>query len=514
MRTESCSVGRYLFLHPKPSPRSSSRARLMAVAALLACVCIGTLFSGVSFAQEETVAAATAVASGPHSVPHLKGTYDTGSIAWIMVSAALVFFMMPGLALFYGGMVRAKNVLNMFMLVMVCIPLIAVEWVAYGYNMAFAVPSAIALDAGKGPDGQDLPKHSYLGWDPGLVFFKSFAEPGVDGPNAYERIVTSGDTLDATPNGVPELLFAIYQMMFAIITPALIVGAIAERAKFSAWCIFAVLWATIVYNPVCHWVWNVNGWLFQKGVLDFAGGTVVHVLAGVSALALLMILPKRRGYPGSQFVPHSVGWTLIGATMLMVGWFGFNAGSAVAVGKDFLPVAGGVAVLAFATTALAGSSAAGAWMLAEWFKVGKPTALGFASGMVAGLVAITPCAGHVTPLSGLIIGAIGGVVCFLAVQAKPLIGYDDSLDVVGVHGVGGALGALLVGVFSIRPVMGGFDQLMIQLQGLLWSGGYAFVCTLILGILIDKTIGFTVGKDVENQGLDIAEHGESAYHFN
>jgi Amt family ammonium transporter len=486
----------------------------MAVAGLLACVCLGTLFSGVGFAQEEAVAAVSSVTSSPHSVPHLKGTYDTGSIAWIMVSAALVFFMMPGLALFYGGMVRAKNVLNMFMLVMVCIPLIAVEWVAYGYNMAFAVPSAIALDAGKGPDGQDLPKHSYLGWDPGLVFFKSFAEPGVDGPNAYERIVTSGDTLEATPNGVPELLFAIYQMMFAIITPALIVGAIAERAKFSAWCIFAVLWATIVYNPVCHWVWNVNGWLFQKGVLDFAGGTVVHVLAGVSALALLMILPKRRGYPGSQFVPHSVGWTLIGATMLMVGWFGFNAGSAVAVGKDFLPVAGGVAVLAFATTALAGSSAAGAWMLAEWFKVGKPTALGFASGMVAGLVAITPCAGHVTPLSGLIIGAIGGVVCFLAVQAKPLIGYDDSLDVVGVHGVGGALGALLVGVFSIRPVMGGFDQLMIQLQGLLWSGGYAFVCTLILGILIDKTIGFTVGKDVENQGLDIAEHGESAYHFN
>ena len=447
------------------------------------------------------------------SAPHLKGTYDTGSIAWMMVSAALVFFMMPGLALFYGGMVRAKNVLNMFMLVMVCIPLVALEWVAYGYNMAFAVPSAIAFDAGKGPDGEDLPKHSYLGWDPGLLFMKSFAELTVDGKNSYERIVTSGDTVDAAPNGVPELLFAVYQMMFAIITPALIVGAIAERVKFSAWCLFVVLWTTIVYNPVCHWVWNVNGWLFQKGVLDFAGGTVVHVLAGVSALALLLILPKRKGYPGAQFVPHSVGWTLIGAAMLMVGWFGFNAGSAIAVGKDFLPVAGGVAVLAFATTAIAGSAASGSWMVAEWLKVGKPTALGFASGMVAGLVAITPCAGHVSPLGAMIIGLVSGVVCFLAVQAKPLLGYDDSLDVVGVHGVGGALGALLVGLFCIRPVMGGTTQLLIQLQGLLWSGGYAFVCTLILGYLIHKTIGFTVHPNTESVGLDIVEHGESAYHY-
>ena len=447
------------------------------------------------------------------SAPHLKGTYDTGSTAWVLISAALVFFMMPGLALFYGGMVRAKNVLNMFMLVMVCIPIVAVEWVAYGYNMAFAVPSAIALDAGKGPDGQDLPKHSYLGWDPGLVFMQSFADMTVDGPNAYERIVTSGDTVDATPNGVPELLFAMFQMMFAIITPALIVGAVAERVKFSAWCVFVALWATIVYNPVCHWVWNVNGWLFQKGVLDSAGGTVVHVLAGVSALALLLILPKRKGYPGAQFVPHSVGWTLIGAAMLMVGWFGFNSGSAIAVGKDFLPVAGGVAVLAFATTAIAGSAASGAWMFVEWLKVGKPTALGFASGMVAGLVAITPCAGHVSPLAALIIGIISGVVCFLAVQAKPLLGYDDSLDVVGVHGVGGALGALLVGLFCMRPALGGTAQFLIQLEGLLWSGGYAFLCTLVLGILIDKTIGFTVHPMAQSEGLDIAEHGESAYHL-
>ncbi len=300
-------------------------------------------------------------------------------------------------------------------------------------------------------------------------------------------------------------------MMFAIITPALIVGAIAERVKFSAWCLFVVLWATIVYDPVAHWVWNVNGWLFQKGVLDFAGGTVVHVLAGVSALALILILPKRRGYPGGPFLPHSIGWTLIGAGMLMVGWFGFNAGSAIAVGKDFLPVAGAVAAMAFATTAIAGSAAAGSWMLAEWMVAGKPTALGVASGMVAGLVVITPCAGHVSPGSALIIGLIGGVVCFFAVLAKQKIKYDDSLDVVGVHGVGGALGALLVGWFAVRPVMGGIDQLSLQAQGLAATGVYAFVCTLVLGLLIHKTIGFTVDEQTEDEGLDVKEHGEVAY---
>ncbi len=481
--------------------------RWIGFAAVLAAVVFG---SGESSSRAFAEGGAS---TAPPIPPHVAGTYDTGSIAWVLVSSALVFLMMPGLALFYGGMVRAKNLLNMFMLVMVCVPLIAIEWVAYGYSMAFAVPSAIAIDAGLDAAGNPLPAHSYLGWDPSLLFMKAFAEIGVDGPNAYERVVTSGDTVGAAPNGVPELLFATFQMMFAIITPALIVGAVAERVKFSSWCVFTLLWATLVYNPVCHWVWNVNGWLFQKGVLDFAGGTVVHVLAGASALALLLILPKRRGFPGSQFVPHSVGWTLIGAAILMVGWFGFNAGSAIAVGKDYLPVAGGVAVLAFATTAIAGSAASGAWMMAEWIKVGKPTALGFASGMVAGLVAITPCAGHVSPGSAMVIGILGGIVCFLAVQAKPMLGYDDSLDVVGVHGVGGALGALLVGYFSIRPVTGSLDQVLIQLQGLLWSGGYAFLVSLVLGLVIHKTMGLTVTPETEAQGLDIVEHGESAYHL-
>lgn len=495
------------------------------VMALIVMV-FGLSFSATASRAEEPakpVAEATSAPGEPQPAPPAEAPaaptsapkYDTGSIAWLMVSAALVFFMMPGLALFYGGMVRSKNLLNMFMCVMVCAPLIAIQWVSFGYSLAFAVPSAIAVDAGKNDDGTDKPKLSYLGWDSELVFLKSFNQvTPVDGPNSYGKVLTSGDTTDAVSIGIPELLFAMFQMMFAIITPALIVGAVAERIKFGPWCLFVVIWSTVVYDPVCHWVWNVNGWLFQKGVLDFAGGTVVHVLAGASALALILILPKRRGYPGPQFMPHSIGWTLIGAAFLMVGWFGFNAGSAIAVGKDYLPVAGAVAVMAFATTAIAGSAATGSWLLAERIVVGKATALGLASGMVAGLVVITPCAGHVTPFGALLIGLIGGLVCFFFVYAKQYIKYDDSLDVVGVHGVGGALGALLVGIFAIRPVVDNAAQLWLQAQGLVITGAYAFICTLILGLLIHKTIGFTVEARTEDEGLDLVEHGEVAYRLN
>lgn len=499
--------------------------RKWALASLLGMMVLGSLTVNPVFAQDKPEEKPTAAATEKPAAPTAEKpaepaatsatappVYDTGSTAWIMVSAALVFFMMPGLALFYGGMVRSKNLLNMFMCVMVCAPLIAIQWVAIGYNLAFAVPSAIAVDNGKNDDGTEKPKLSYLGWDPELVFMKSFAQvTPVDGPNSYGKILTSGDTTGAVPIGIPELMFAMFQMMFAIITPALIVGAVAERLKFSAWCLFVVIWSTVVYDPVAHWVWNVNGFLFQKGVLDFAGGTVVHVLAGVSALALILILPKRKGYPGPQFIPHSIGWTLIGAALLMVGWFGFNAGSAIAVGKDYLPVAGAVAVMAFATTAIAGSAATGSWLLAEKIMVGKPTALGLGSGMVAGLVVITPCAGHVSPFGALIIGLIGGAFCFIAVYCKQFIKYDDSLDVVGVHGVGGALGALLVGLFAVRPLAGGVEQFMLQAQGLLITGVYAFVWTLIIGLVIHKTIGFTVDEKTEDEGLDIVEHGESAY---
>ncbi len=446
------------------------------------------------------------------SVPaHLSGTVDTGSTAWLLVSAVLVCFMMPGLALFYGGMVRAKNLLNMFMCVMVCIPIVTIQWVVCGYSLTFAGTSAITAGGGQDAEGGTTPKVSFLGWDSSLVMLKGFSSADPASPEYYGKIVTSGDTTGSAATGVPELMFSMFQMMFAIITPALIVGAIAERVKFSAWCLFVVLWATLVYDPVAHWVWNVNGWLFQKGVLDFAGGTVVHVLAGASALALILILPKRHGYPTAPFLPHSIGWTLMGAGFLMVGWFGFNAGSAVAVGKDFLPVSGVVAVMAFATTAIAGGAAAGSWMLAEWIHVGKPTALGVASGMVAGLVVITPCAGHVSPGSALLIGLLGGVVCFLGVQMKQFWKYDDSLDVVGVHGVGGALGAVLVGWFAVRPAVGGMDQVMLQLQGIGIATVYGFVVTAVLGLIIHRTIGFTVTERQEDEGLDVTEHNETAY---
>ena len=490
-------------------------------------ICFLVAASGAAYGQEPVAAGATASATDEvvtseevvttevvaAPAPHLAGTIDTGSTTWLMVSSALVFFMIPGLALFYGGMVRSKNVLNMFMCVMVCVPIVTIQWVACGYSLTFAVPSAISSDAGKNDDGSDKPALSYLGWDSSLVFFKGFSDADPASPNYFARIVTSGDTTGAAPTGVPELLFSMFQMMFAIITPALIVGAIAERVKFSAWCLFTVLWATIVYDPVAHWVWNVNGWLFQKGVLDFAGGTVVHILAGTSALALILILPKRHGFPKGPFLPHSIGWTLMGAGFLMVGWFGFNAGSAIAIPGAELPVSGAVAVLAFSTTAIAGSAAAGSWMLVEWWHAGKPTAIGVASGMVAGLVVITPCAGHVSPGSALLIGLIGGVVCFFGVQMKQILKYDDSLDVVGVHGVGGATGALLVGYFVIRPVSvtAGMGQLMVQLQGVVVAGVYGFVMTLILGLLIHKTIGFTVTEHEEEEGLDVTEHGETAY---
>jgi ammonium transporter, Amt family len=501
--------------------------------AIYIAVLILAISSGISSAQETAVSDAPGAVAGQASnlpetktpssavqaesalAPHLAGTIDTGSTTWLLVSAALVFFMMPGLALFYGGMVRAKNVLNMFMCVMVCVPIVTIQWVVCGYSLTFAVDPAISIDGGKNDDGSEKPRISFLGFDSKLIMLQSFSGVDPKVPENYVgKILTTGNTEGAGDSGVPELMFAMFQMMFAIITPALIVGALAERVKFSAWCIFVILWATLVYDPVAHWVWNVTGWLFQKGVMDFAGGTVVHVLAGASALALILILPKRQGFPKGPFLPHSIGWTLMGAAFLMVGWFGFNAGSAVAVGKEFLPVAGSVAVMAFATTAIAGAAATGSWMITEWIHVGKPTAIGVASGMVAGLVVITPCAGHVSPASALIIGLIGGVVCFLGVQMKQVLKYDDSLDVVGVHGVGGAVGALLVGYFAIRPVIGSMDQVMLQFTGIVVAGAYGFVMTAILGLIIHKTIGFTVSEHAEEEGLDLAEHNETAYRLN
>ena len=372
-----------------------------------------TLAAGCRRAAGAEAAAAAAAPRRPR--PRRSGCrrprlpkIDTGSTAWMLVSAALVLLMMPGLALFYGGMVRAKNVLNMFLYVMVCCGVIGVLWVVIGYALVFPV-----VDHADGPakrpdldrhddtrrDGNGSPPSASSASTRTSSACKAFgnvtenARPGT-------RILTSGDTdrrgrEPASRNSI----FAMFQGMFAIITPALIVGAVAERIRFGPLLLFLSIWSIVVYCPIAHMVWNVNGCLFQKGVLDFAGGTVVHVLAGVSALALCLVVGPRKGYGRIPMPPHSLGLTLIGAGLLWFGWFGFNAGSAIAVGKADLPVAGGVAALAFANTQIAAAAAALAWMLVEWLKDGKPTILGFASGMVAGLVVITPCAGHVAPQS-------------------------------------------------------------------------------------------------------------------
>jgi Amt family ammonium transporter len=483
-----------------------------------------TLSFRAARARRSTAALAALLAVNATSSVALADTptapvIDTGSTAWLLVSSALVLLMMPGLALFYGGMVRAKNVLNMFLNVMVCCGVIGVLWVVIGYALVFPVVdqpdgttrALITAGTNSYPDPADPSKTvnatvSILGFDSNLVLLKYFKEN-------YAAPITSGDTVGARSTGVPELAFVIFQGMFAIITPALIVGAIAERVRFGPLLLFLTLWSLIVYAPVAHMVWNVNGWLFQKGVLDFAGGTVVHVLAGVSALALCIVVGPRKGFGHTPMPPHSLGYTLIGAGLLWFGWFGFNAGSAIAIPGAELPVAGGVAALAFANTQIAAAAAGVAWLLVEWLRDGKPTILGFSSGVVAGLVVITPCAGHVAPASSILIGLIGGAACYFGCQLKKWFKYDDSLDAFGVHGVGGALGALLVGLFAIRPVMGGGEQFMKQLTGVGIAALFAFVVSLILGYGIKAIFGLRVSPATENDGLDISVHGESGYNL-
>jgi Amt family ammonium transporter len=463
------------------------------------------LASTLPVSAQTTAPAAEAASAATTAKPDI----DTGSTAWMLTSSALVLFMVPGLALFYGGMVRAKNVLNMFLCCMVAIGVIGLHWIILGYAMAFNVvtpeTSIISLGENTGPDGAKA-IISVLAFDSNLLFLKAFN-------NDWGRMLTSGDTFGAVSTGVPEMAFVMFQGKFAIITPALIVGAVAERVRFGPFVIFMLIWSTIVYLPVAHWVWNVNGWLFQKGVLDFAGGTVVHVLAGVSALAVCLVIGPRRGYGKIAMPPHSLGLTLIGAGLLWFGWFGFNAGSAVALPGGELPIAGSVAALAFANTQVAAAAAATAWMLVEWIHTGKPTILGFASGMVAGLVVITPCAGHVLPWSSIIIGTIGGVVCYGGCRIKNVFKYDDSLDAFGVHGVGGALGALLVGIFAVRPVVGSMSQFMNQLIGVVVCAVFAFVISFVLALIIHKTIGLRATADQEQTGLDLSLHGERGYHM-
>jgi Amt family ammonium transporter len=393
--------------------------------------------------------------------------------AWLMVSCALVMLMTPGLALFYGGMVNSNNVLSSFMHSFIALGIITLQWVVIGYSLAFG------SDAGGG----------FIG--------------------GFEYAFLNGVGLEPQEGStIPHILFMAFQMMFAIITPALISGAIAERMKFSAYFLFILLWATLVYDPICHWVWGPDGWLGARGALDFAGGTVVHLSSGAAALVCAIVI-GRRSRPGP---PHNLTLTLLGAGMLWFGWFGFNAGSALASNDN--------AALALVNTHVAAGAAAFAWAMVEWIKQGKPTALGVASGLVAGLVCITPAAGFVSPTSAVLMGLVAGPVCYGAVLLKGRLGYDDALDAFGIHGVGGALGAILTGVLASAAwggtdgLIGGNSALFIEnIIGVLAAAAYSIIVTFMILKLLDATVGLRVSKDEESEGLDTNLHGEEGYHM-
>jgi len=443
---------------------------------VIAGVILVGLLCATSFAQSAAAPAAAKV-SAVSSAEY--GAADTGDTAWMLVSSALVMVMMPGLALFYAGMVRRKNILGTMMHSMAALGIIGVEWVVIGYAMAFGATN-----------------HGIVGWDSQLLFLR-------------------GITPDMIHKGThtPELVFVMFQGMFAIITPALITGAFAERVKFSAFAIFTLLWGLLIYNPLAHWVWAPGGWLGNQGgigAIDFAGGTVVHISAGASALVSVLIIGKRIGYPKSVLQPNSLTLTLLGAGLLWFGWFGFNGGSAVG--------SNGSAALAFTNTQIAAAAGGLAWLLVEWTWHGRPTSVGFASGLVAGLVAITPASGFVPPYAAIIIGIVAGLVCFGSVMAKSKLGYDDSLDAFGVHGVGGFLGAILTGVFAVA-VFGGTKglvdgaprQVWIQLVAAASAAAFAGIGTFILVTVIDKVIGFRITRTEEIEGMDVSVHGEQGW---
>lgn len=412
----------------------------------------------------------------------MESQINSGDTAFILISAALVLLMtIPGLALFYSGLVRRKNVLGTIMQSFILVGLITIQWVLVGYSLSF------------GPDRMGL-----IG---GLEWFG-----------------LSGVGLDPNPDyaaTIPHQAFMIYQAMFAIITPCLIAGAFAERMKFSAFVIFSLLWATIVYDPLAHWVWGVGGWMRTMGALDFAGGTVVHISSGISALAAALVIGKRIGYRRDPMPPHNMTLVVIGAALLWFGWFGFNAGSALS--------SGGLATSAFVVTHIAAATASITWTFIEWIRHGKPTILGAASGAVAGLVAITPAAGFVGPISAILIGISVGIVCFIAVVIlKNILGYDDSLDAFGVHGVGGTLGALATGLFASKAINpAGADGLFFGNPGQLWTqviatvvtAVFSFVATLIILKVIDLVIGIRVEEEDEIMGLDLSQHNETGYTF-
>ncbi|WP_425460570.1 ammonium transporter [Leptospira ilyithenensis] len=392
---------------------------------------------------------------------------DKADTVWMLVSSALVFFMIPGLALFYGGIVRSKNILSTMMHSFVAILVMTLQWTIFGYSFVFS---------GSSP---------YFG-DFSLAFLE-----GVD--------------LNTLEGSIPKYVHFLFQGMFALITPALISGAIAERVKLSGYVVFILVWATLVYDPVAHWVWASNGWLFQLGALDFAGGTVVHLISGIAGLAAALVIGKRKGEPGSLTHPNNMTYTLIGSGLLWFGWFGFNAGSGLAVN--------GVAARAFLVTLIAPAAAGTVWLLIEWWHTSKATALGAASGIVAGLVVITPASGFVGVQGALIMGLLVSPVCYAAIYLKGRFGYDDTLDAFGIHGVGGAFGAILTGVFACSLAEGVTrgGQIYVQFLSVISTGAYSFVVSYVLALVIDRTIGFRIDEEKEISGLDQEIHGEKGY---
>ncbi|HYB72259.1 MAG TPA: ammonium transporter [Candidatus Sulfotelmatobacter sp.] len=453
--------------------------------ALLLAAALGA--AQAASAQEPAARPAPAPAAPAQSPPapgapsaQASAKVDPGDTAWMLTSAAFVLMMTaPGLALFYGGMVRRKNALSTLMQSFIILAIISLQWALWGYSVAF------------GPDA-----------------FK-----GILG--GFEWIGLRGVGLDPNPDyakTIPHQAFMVYQMMFAVITPALITGAFAERIRFAPFLVFTLLWATFIYDPLAHWVWGNGGWMRNMGALDFAGGTVVHISSGVSALAMALIIGKRRGFGHEPMPPHNLTLTVLGAGLLWVGWFGFNAGSALG--------ANALAVSAFVATHVATAAAAVSWMLWEWAMRGKPTVLGAASGAVAGLVAVTPASGFVTPMAALVIGAVAGILCYSGCVLKVRLGYDDSLDVVGVHGVGGTWGALATGLFATKVInpdganglfYGNPQQFAIQALTVLATWAFAFLGTLIIGKAVDAVMGLRVHEEDEHAGLDLSQHNENAY---
>ena len=411
------------------------------------------------------------------------GTHiDSGATAWMLTSTALVLLMIPGLAMFYGGLVRSKNVLGTIMHCYIAMGIISILWVIIGYSMCF---------------GRNI-LGGWFGWNPDYFFLK-----GID-----------KSVMDA---GIPEYVFSMFQGKFAIITPALIAGAFAERVSFKAYCFFIALWSLLVYNPICHWVWAADGFLFNlgaKGTIDFAGGTVVHISAGVSGLVAALYLGSRRGYPFQVIRPNNLVITMLGAGLLWVGWFGFNAGSSISSGLS--------TAQALAATQVAAATGALSWVIIESIHQGKSTALGFASGILAGLVAVTPAAGVVQPYGAMILGFLASLICYMAIQLKNKLGYDDSLDAFGIHGVGGIVGALLLSFF-IRPVWmaeaaikagrswTAWNQLGIQAIAVIIAIAYAATMTFGIVYVLNKVIRFKSTEDDEMAGLDRAYHGERGY---